>query len=328
MKNSTNKKIYLSVTAGIGFFAALPASANITFLNEDGVLPIDGVTWTGETSGNTVTTSGHQGSVTASNGTNSTTVGHSRVTGFHSVGGNNNTWFFDDTGSQETTSNVGGYVDTQQDAAHKQTQAVDVSGKYTSSNQDSTSLYDELIDGANKHTSVRDATGRTDTVTDGASTSTYKQRSTGFEFDGDTTINRSAHVLGNAQIDGLATLNGGLAVGAGTSVNMGGNRVQNVADGIVSSDAVNLRQLSAVEGKLDKRINETGAIAAAFAQLGQAQTPGKSTFGIAAGGQGGKSGLAIGFSHRPVTMKPVVIKASLGASGSTTSGGVGATWEF
>jgi hypothetical protein len=149
-------------------------------------------------------------------------------------------------------------------------------------------------------------------------------------------IHGSGQVRGNTlQADngltvssGMANLNGGLAVGGGTSVNMGGNRVQNIADGIAPADAVNLRQLNAVEGKLDKRINETGAIAAAFAQLGQAQTPGKSTFGIAAGGQGGKSGLAIGFSHRPMSAKPVVIKLSLGASGSTTSGGIGATWEF
>jgi autotransporter adhesin len=86
--------------------------------------------------------------------------------------------------------------------------------------------------------------------------------------------------------------------------------------------------LNALDGKLTKKINETGAVAAAFAQLGQAQTPGKSTFGIAGGGQGGKSALAIGFSHRPISMKPVVIKASIGAAGSTTSGGIGATWEF
>ncbi|MDX9989213.1 YadA-like family protein [Thiothrix unzii] len=105
-------------------------------------------------------------------------------------------------------------------------------------------------------------------------------------------------------------------------------RVTGVADGVADFDAVNFRQLNNLDKKLTGKINETGAVAAAFAQLGQAQTPGKSTFGIAAGGQGSKAGVALGFSHRPVTMKPVVIKASLGASGKTVAGGVGATWEF
>lgn len=105
-------------------------------------------------------------------------------------------------------------------------------------------------------------------------------------------------------------------------------RVTGIADGVADFDAVNFRQLNNLDKKLTGKINETGAVAAAFAQLGQAQTPGKSTFGIAAGGQGSKAGVALGFSHRPVTMKPVVIKASLGASGKTVAGGVGATWEF
>jgi autotransporter adhesin len=127
----------------------------------------------------------------------------------------------------------------------------------------------------------------------------------------------------------MANLNGGLTVGAGKTVNMGGNRVQNVADGVADFDAVNFRQLNNLDKKLTGKINETGAVAAAFAQLGQAQTPGKSTFGIAAGGQGSKAGIAVGMSHRPITRgTPVVIKVSLGASGKTVAGGVGATWEF
>lgn len=147
----------------------------------------------------------------------------------------------------------------------------------------------------------------------------------------------TGHEKGLVVEDGKTTLSGGtnsttfvLDDSGAKFAGAGGApaRVTGIADGIADFDAVNFRQLNNLDKKLSGKINETGAVAAAFAQLGQAQTPGKSTFGIAAGGQGSKAGVALGFSHRPVTMKPVVIKASLGASGKTVAGGIGATWEF
>ena len=352
MKSSVQKELCLAITAGVGLLSALPAAAH---------------------SGS----SSHDHTIT------------------------------DPDGNYSTTHKSATQIDSTVDKS---------STKYTYHGQTSDSFFDELIDGSNRHTDDRTAYGRTETVTDGTNTTTYKHRSTGFEFDGDTTIaegrqltvkgktktktlevdgdatvgndlavtrdatvgrdlkvNRNAHIAGNAQVDGMTTLNGGLTVANGTTVNMGGNRVQNVADGVADTDAVNARQLNTTNtnlsnhiastnirftevnarvdatntvlnehiantgarfdqvngriNKLDKRIDETGAIAAAFAQLGEAQTPGKSTFGIAAGTQGGKTGVALGFSRR-LCNKPVVIKASVGSAGHTTSAGVGATFEF
>jgi len=53
---------------------------------------------------------------------------------------------------------------------------------------------------------------------------------------------------------GPLTLNGGMAVAAGQTVNMGGNKVQNVAAGTDDTDAVNLRQLE----EREEYLNETG----------------------------------------------------------------------
>lgn len=297
MQKSTQKNLYLAVTASLGVFAMMPASANLSILDEDEdiipggslsvPIPVDGIRWEADDlSSNSVTVSGHQGAVTASNGlANSATLGHDRVTGSHGGGASKNTWTFDENGFRDE-------------------------------------IDDTPAGGLNVNKTTRTATVTTSTVQGGGSSTTVTQNATNYDIDADTRVRR------NLQVDGMANLNGGMRVGAGTSVDMGGNRVQNVADGVSDFDAVNLRQLNNLDKKLTGKINETGAIAAAFAQLGQAQTPGKSTFGIAAGGQGSKAAVALGWSHRPVSMKPVVVKGSLGASGKTVAGGVGATWEF
>lgn len=356
MKKSTQKNVYVAVTAGLGLLAMSSASADVSIFDEDedfipgGVfsipLPVDGVRWEADDgSTNSVAVSGHQGAVTASNGTgNSTRVGHSAVVGNHAGVASRNNWTFDDTGFKDTIDDgiVGGKSNNTVRDMDKTENVIANGLGVTRRTQNSTEQYDEVSDGSKTASRTQTKFGQTDSITEGANSNTLgnligsstrtivgaggttvvTQTDTLYDIDADTRVRR------NLQVDGMANLNGGLTVGAGKTVNMGGNRVQNVADGVADFDAVNFRQLNNLDKKLTGKINETGAVAAAFAQLGQAQTPGKSTFGIAAGGQGSKAGVALGFSHRPVTMKPVVIKASLGASGKTVAGGVGATWEF
>lgn len=395
MESSAKNKIYFSVVAGLGLLAGLPSAANAAPAVDAGVNPAtslgtptgaglggtavnrNGSTIEIESSADTIInvdnnngSAGEFGVNDFNNATGSrvrvlTVDADNGVQGSHTDGTNTNTWFFDETGSEETTIEVGTtkQTKTKQTATNKKTEVIDSATKYTSANQTSDSLYDELINGANSNTNNRTAFGRTDTVTDGpANTTTVTQSHTDAvtATDGGAGASRAEIAVrrsggaGNTQatvlVRNAAGNTHGLTVGESSTTLSGGTnsttlilddngakfngaggapaRVTGVADGTADFDAVNFRQLNSLDKKLSNKINETGAIAAAFAQLGQAQTPGKSTFGIAAGGQGGKSGLAIGFSHRPVTMKPVVIKASLGASGSTTSGGVGATWEF
>ena len=56
-------------------------------------------------------------------------------------------------------------------------------------------------------------------------------------------------VVDNPTFSGPVTANGGLTVGAGTTVNMGNNVITNVADGVADTDAINKRQLNAVVGE-------------------------------------------------------------------------------
>ena len=58
-------------------------------------------------------------------------------------------------------------------------------------------------------------------------------------------------VVNNPTFSGMVTANGGLTVGAGTTVNMGNNVITNVADGVADTDAVNVRQLNAVSGGIN-----------------------------------------------------------------------------
>ena len=53
-------------------------------------------------------------------------------------------------------------------------------------------------------------------------------------------------VVNNPTFSGTVTANGGLTVGASQTVNMGGNKVTNVAAGVASTDAVNKGQLDAL----------------------------------------------------------------------------------
>ncbi len=65
-------------------------------------------------------------------------------------------------------------------------------------------------------------------------------------------------MLNNPTFSGLVTANGGLTVGAGQAINMGGNKVTNVAAGTVASDAVNKGQLDAVSTNANRYVKING----------------------------------------------------------------------
>ncbi|OOH88032.1 hypothetical protein BMT54_09120, partial [Pasteurellaceae bacterium 15-036681] len=70
---------------------------------------------------------------------------------------------------------------------------------------------------------------------------------------------------GAATIGGMLNANGGLTVGATKTVDMGGNRVQNVATGTAATDAVNLAQLNASKASViqGSNVNVTSSTSAA-----------------------------------------------------------------
>lgn len=261
--------------------------------------------------------------------------------------------------SHAINNGTGGITSSFQNAALQHDEASD--GTSTASrDQTATSQDNQIIAGGNSNKQNSTVAGTTRTVVGAGGTTTTMQddrdfiASTGAGAGSATMGIKRSGGAGNTTAEVLVTNSAGnthgLVVGENKTTLSGGTnsttitlddngatfagaggapaRVAGVADGVNDFDAVNMRQLNNLDKKLNKKIDETGAISAAFAQLGHSQTPGKSSFGIAAGGQGGKGGIALGFSHRPVTMKPVVVKASLGAAGKTVAGGIGATWEF
>lgn len=88
-----------------------------------------------------------------------------------------------------------------------------------------------------------------------------------------------------------------------SGIDAGNTRIQNVADAQAPTDAVNLRQLNQVGGRLLSKINDVDkrakagiAQAIATAGLPQAYQPGKAMAAAAAGTFGGESAIAIGVS--------------------------------
>lgn len=88
------------------------------------------------------------------------------------------------------------------------------------------------------------------------------------------------------------------------NVNMGGNRIQNIGDGVAPTDAVNKRQLDNATRSLHNKINDVDkdlragiAMAMAVGNLPQAYMPGKSIVAMSAGTYHGQGGFALGLSH-------------------------------
>lgn len=122
-------------------------------------------------------------------------------------------------------------------------------------------------------------------------------------------------------------------------------RVTNVANGEISAtskDAINGSQLHAVSsnlnnridgvdrrvGKLDKRVRGIGANAAAAAALPQVYTPGKSMVAASAGGYGGASALAVGYSRASDNGRTILKLQGTVNSQGHVSGGVGVGFQW
>jgi trimeric autotransporter adhesin len=123
---------------------------------------------------------------------------------------------------------------------------------------------------------------------------------------------------------GNATIANSLVVKPGATINAGGNRIQNVGNGTLDSDAANMGQLRSVE----KMAKQQGAIAAAAVNipLPVVTAVGETTVGAALGYSGGQSALAIGIASR--IKEDLLLKATAGISGSTKSIGVGIGYTF
>lgn len=364
MKKFKFSQMYVSVAVGIGGMVASPAFAavvndpvdRIWNIDDDGIMNVD----SGNGGVGRFVINDFNNATGARNDV-LTVDADDGISGNHQSATNSTTWTYDENGLFSVHDNaLGGGSDsntTTNDATSSSNTVTD--GVLTATRgQTATTQTDSIIDGGSTNITTRTlgatnsaivgANGVTAVIQDdrdfiastGVGPGSAKMevtRSTGKPVAKMVVTTSTGHEKGLVVEDGKTTLSGGtnsttfvLDDSGAKFAGAGGApaRVTGIADGVADFDAVNFRQLNNLDKKLTGKINETGAVAAAFAQLGQAQTPGKSTFGIAAGGQGSKAGVALGFSHRPVTMKPVVIKASLGASGKTVAGGVGATWEF
>ena len=144
---------------------------------------------------------------------------------------------------------------------------------------------------------------------------------------------------------GDVTMNGdGLTVKNGPSVtkkgiDAGGKRITNVADGIDKSDAVNVGQLQraiaevggADNGQIVKRVNEldsrvdnVGAMAAAFAAVPSLDydEAHPTSLGLGYGAYSGKSAVALGLSH--YVNRDLLIKGGMSISGDEKSFHLGA----
>ena len=95
-------------------------------------------------------------------------------------------------------------------------------------------------------------------------------------------------------------------------VDVGGNRIENVADGVNPTDAVNVRQLD----KLGNRVDKVGAGAAALAALHPLDfdPDDKLSFSAGVGNYGGETASALGMFYRPTE------KVMLSAAGTMGNG--------
>ncbi|MBS1175588.1 MAG: hypothetical protein H6R05_1719, partial [Burkholderiaceae bacterium] len=80
------------------------------------------------------------------------------------------------------------------------------------------------------------------------------------------------------------TVNQSFSVAEGTTVNMGGNVIQNVAPGVNGTDAVNVSQLNNVASNMASDMRKAyGGVAAAMALESAPYIPGTTTFAIGTG---------------------------------------------
>ena len=123
--------------------------------------------------------------------------------------------------------------------------------------------------------------------------------------------------------DGV-TIKDGPSMTKSGGINANNTTIKNVAPGVNSTDAVNVSQLRAVEGKLnraDKHLRAGIAGANAAAGLPQAYLPGKSMVAVSAGTYRGEGAVALGMSRISDNGK-VVVKIT---GNSDTRGNLGAS---
>ena len=111
-------------------------------------------------------------------------------------------------------------------------------------------------------------------------------------------------------------------------LNNGGNRITNVAPGVEATDAVNVGQVNSITTVLDRRINQTGAKAAAMAAMKPLMYDPlkKSQIMAGFGAQKGAQALALGVAHYFNEDVMVNMGLSVGAGDNMMNAGV--TYRF
>lgn len=139
---------------------------------------------------------------------------------------------------------------------------------------------------------------------------------------GDLTASTNAYLGGSGANASLQVTTSNVTVAGDTAVSMGGNRIQNVANGVAATDAVNLRQLH--ETRTEARRGIAGA--SAIAGIPALESGKQYNFGVGVGHYKGESALAFGGNAR--FDANTVGRLAVGFSGgdATISAGVG--WSF
>ena len=144
----------------------------------------------------------------------------------------------------------------------------------------------------------------------------------------------------NIKVDSVE-INGGAVLNQ-DGLDMKGNRITNIANGVKDTDAVNVRQLqeqgqqfnqklAKVEDRINKNRKRSDAGIAgvtAIANIPQVITAGKSTLGVGVGGYGKQTAIAVGYSRAADNGKHI-FKISTGInSQSKANFGAGYSYQF
>ena len=144
----------------------------------------------------------------------------------------------------------------------------------------------------------------------------------------------------NIKVDSVE-INGGAVLNQ-DGLDMKGNRITNIANGVKDTDAVNVRQLqeqgqqfnqklAKVEDRMNKNSKRSDAGIAgvtAIANIPQVITAGKSTLGVGVGGYGKQTAVAVGYSRAADNGKHI-FKISTGInSQSKANFGAGYSYQF
>lgn len=137
---------------------------------------------------------------------------------------------------------------------------------------------------------------------------------------GDTTITTNG-----------VTIEGGPSMTKTDGINANNMTIKNVAPGVNNTDAVNVGQLRAVEGKLhrvDRNLRAGVAGANAAASLPQAYLPGKNMVAVSAGTYRGEGAIALGVSRVSDNGKVVVKLTGNSDTRGNFGAGVGAGYQW